>query len=720
MKMNLSVEHLIHAVGNHLLISVTDAKGIIVYANPKFCETCGFSENDLIGETHRVLHSGLQSADFYKQTWNTIANGDNWKGLLCNRNKDGDLYWVDTTITPIVNECGVIENFLSLQTNVTALTNGETGHSDTEAKDADCSTSFTEVVSDDKQEDNQYHLAEMVLAQTPEAVMITDTQLKIIKINTAFTKTTGYSEVEIIGQHPRILSSKRHGRAFYQGMWQSLDTYGQWQGEIWNRRKNGNVYPEWLNINSVKNDEGVITYYAGIFSDISHHHNVRQKLHDLAYYDALTGLPNRELFQNRLHEAIKLAQRTNKKLAVMFLDLDNFKNINDSLGHLAGDQLLRRVASALSDCIRSTDTVARFGGDEFMVMLVDLEQPRDIRNLADKILSAMEKPIELEDGNVLYISSSIGISVYPDDGLDAESLLKNADTAMYRAKDSGKKTFKFYTAEMSLHFNERLRIEHELRKAIDSGDLSVVYQPQVDAANGKILGFEALARWYHLEKGWVSPMVFIPIAEEAGLIVKIGDWILQEACEQLKKWQLSYSTELTMSVNLSGVQIRADNLVEKVLSVMNACAIKPGSLELELTETSLMANTDSTINTLAELSLKGVKIAIDDFGTGYSSLSYLKRFNIDKIKIDKAFINDITIDKNDAAIVKTIISMAHNMEMKIIAEGVETEEQLKFLIREGCHEVQGFYFCSPQSPSIISSILMSGGYIKPTNKPTAS
>jgi diguanylate cyclase (GGDEF)-like protein/PAS domain S-box-containing protein len=689
--MDLLITHLVDAIDQHVIVSVTDATGNITYVNNKFCDVSGFSWDDVIGKTHRILHSGFQNTSFYKKKWSILSNGNKWKGVLCNSKKNGDLYWVDSTVSPVINDSGIIENFISIQTEITELEKS-------------------------KQALVECQLAENVLAQTPEAVMITDSQLKIIRVNAAFTRTTGYSEAEIKGCLPSILSSKRHDNSFYKAMWDDLNTYGQWQGEVWNRRKDGDIFPEWLNINSVKNKAGMITHYAGIFSDISNQHNVRQKLHDLAYYDALTGLPNRELFQNRLHEAIKLASRNEDKLAVMFLDLDNFKNINDSLGHRTGDQLLKIVADNISNSIRSSDTVARLGGDEFTIILSDIKCHESIKILAEKIIKVMEKPIEIQDGKTLYVSTSIGISIYPDNGNDVESLLKNADTAMYQAKDAGKKSFKFYTPEMSIRFNERVQLESELRQAINNGDLNVVYQPQIECSTGKILGFEALARWYHVQRGWISPVIFIPIAEEAGLISKIGDWVLKEACHQLKKWQDNYSHTLKMSVNISSHQIHDKDLVGKVISIINTSNILKGSLELELTETSLMDNIDSTISTLAELSNHGVSIAIDDFGTGYSSLGYLKRFKIDKLKIDKSFINDITTDSNDAEIVKTIISMAHNLSMNVIAEGVETEAQLNYLINNGCNEVQGFYFCEPKSSSVISGMLMKNCHIMPAGK----
>jgi len=560
---------------------------------------------------------------------------------------------------------------------------------------------------------DQLQLAAMVLESTPEGVVITDVNRTIIKVNPAFTHTTGYSEEEILGKTPSVLNSNRHDAVFFQSMWESINQCGQWQGEIWNRRKDGEIYPEWLNINAISGDDGEVTHYAAIFSDISTQEHVRKQLHNLAYYDALTKLPNRELFRDRLANALAQANRHDESVALMFLDLDHFKNINDSLGHRAGDDLLKAVASTLEACVRNSDTVARLGGDEFIIVIPAVIQVEDIAKVAEKIIYAMEKPFEIEGAHKIHVSTSIGISLYPTDGQNVDALLKNADTAMYRAKEAGRRGYKFYTEEMSQRFAERLTLENELRKAIESDGLTLAYQPQVAIDTGKVVGFEVLARWYHEERGWISPAQFIPIAEETGLIIPIGNWVLQQACEQLKCWQEAFLPELKMAVNLSGFQVHQEGLVDYVLGMVKSSGVAPHTLELELTETSLMDNVESTMDTLSALSAHGIRLAIDDFGTGYSSLSYLKRFDIDKLKIDQSFVRDITVDESEAEIVTTIIAMANNLHLNVIAEGVETAEQLAYLKKNGCNEVQGFYFSPPKSAEAITSMLTASDRITP-------
>ena len=546
--------------------------------------------------------------------------------------------------------------------------------------------------------------------------MITDADLNIIKINPAFTETTGYNEEEIIGQTPAILNSDRQKKSFYTAMWDSINSVGQWQGEIWNRRKDGEIYPEWLNINSISDDEGNITHYVAIFSDISTQEHVRKQLHNLAYYDALTGLPNRELFQDRLKNALAQARRHGESVALIFLDLDRFKNINDTLGHRSGDELLKAVGNMLKRCVRDSDTVARLGGDEFTIIIPDVKHEEDAAKVAEKIVRSMEEPFRIVEGHDIYASTSIGISLYPADGDDVDTLLKNADTAMYRAKEAGRKNYKFYTEQMSARFAERLILENDLRKAVENEALTLAYQPQVMVDSGKITGFEVLARWHHEQMGWISPAHFIAIAEETGLIVQIGDWVLRESCKQLKQWQQQFSPELKMAVNLSGHQMIQEGLVDRVLSVINETGIEARCLELELTETLLMDNIDLNIKTLEALNHSGIRLAIDDFGTGYSSLSYLKRFQIDILKIDQSFVREISSDKNNTEIVTTIIAMANNLHLDVIAEGVESIEQLNFLRENGCEEVQGYYFSPPKSAEAITAMLKAGDRIVPDGK----
>lgn len=559
-----------------------------------------------------------------------------------------------------------------------------------------------------KKAEEQLQLSAMVLENTPEGVMITDPQLKIISVNPAFTRTTGYSPEEMLGMRPGKLSSGRHNGAFYTEMWRSIHETGQWQGEIWNRRKDGEIYPEWLNINVIKNSSGKVINYASIFSDISTQEHVRKRLHNLAYYDALTKLPNRELFHDRLENTLIQSRRHGTHVGLMFLDMDRFKNINDSLGHRVGDEFLKLFAERLQHCVRDMDTVARLGGDEFTIILPDISSPRDVAFVAEKIVNSYATPMNMEDGHELFPSASIGISLYPEDGDKADPLIKNADTAMYRAKEAGRGVYQFYTTEMSANFAERLLIETDLRRAINEKQFTLAYQPQIDLTTGHLVGFEALIRWNHPKKGPISPALFIPIAEESGQIEKLGEWVLTEACRQLKLWQTKYGNKWRMAVNFSGQQLRNQKIIASIENTLQSAGVSSDMLEIELTESTMMDNVESNIEIIDQLSSRGFLLAVDDFGTGYSSLSYLKRFNIDKLKIDQSFVRDITLDNNDAEIVATIIAMAHNLGLQVIAEGVENQQQLDFLRAKGCDEVQGYFISRPKSAQEIDAMLISG------------
>ena len=551
--------------------------------------------------------------------------------------------------------------------------------------------------------EEQMRLSAMVLDNTLEGVMITDDQLNIIMVNPAFIKTTGYSEEEAIGQQPSLLSSGRHDLAFYKNLWKVLKTTGQWQGEIWNRRKDGDIYPEWLNISVIKDEQDNVINYAGVFSDITTQEHVRDRLHNLAYYDALTKLPNRELFHDRLQNALAQSRRQGSMVGLMFLDLDRFKNINDTLGHRAGDELLRAVAAKLQNSTRDMDTVSRLGGDEFTIILPAISGAEDAAKIAQKIIDSFSQSIRLDDGTELFSATSIGISIFPNDGENDEVLIKNADTAMYRAKAAGG-GYQFYTAEMSAQFTELMHLESELHKALDGDELSLAYQPQIDLKTGRLVGMEALARWYHPTLGWISPAKFIPIAEETGLIQQLGDWVIREACLQAAQWRVSIGDDWRMAVNISARQIRGKNLQAYIKKVLKETGVPGHMLELEFTESALIDNIDDIQQLIEKAKDDGIHLSIDDFGTGYSSLSYLKRFSIDKLKIDQSFVRDIVTDKNDASIVKTIINMGHNLDLIVIAEGVETAEQLKFLTENGCDEVQGYYFSPPKLAKEISDI----------------
>ena len=550
----------------------------------------------------------------------------------------------------------------------------------------------------------QLQLSAQVFESSRDAITITDAQGTIITVNEAFTTTTGYPMAEAVGRNPRILQSGRHDKEFYRVMWASIQEHGHWQGEIWNKRKNGEIYPEWLKITAAKNPSQDTTNYIAVFSDISGDISAAERIQRLAYYDTLTDLPNRALLSDRLDLAIAHAKSSGYKCAVLFLDMDRFKNINDALGHSIGDQLLKSVATRLKECVREVDTVARMGGDEFVVVLDGAAETGSILSVARKMLHSLSQPYEVEGHNI-RATPSIGISVYPEDGTDGESLIMNADSAMYHAKENGRNDFKFFVSDMKTKVTEKLFIESDLRKALEHGQFVLYFQPQVDIRTGHIIGAEALIRWNHPTAGLISPAKFIPIAEESGLIIPLGEWILNEACRQNLAWQKAGLTPISIAVNLSAVQFRQPNLCQLIGRVLSDTGLDPHYLELELTEGLVMSNTDSAIATLNGFKEMGVHISIDDFGTGYSSLSYLKHFPIDYLKIDQSFIRDITANPDDAAITTAIINMAQGLNLRTIAEGVETAEQLKFLRLHSCDVVQGYYFSKPVPATEFADIL---------------
>jgi diguanylate cyclase (GGDEF)-like protein/PAS domain S-box-containing protein len=542
--------------------------------------------------------------------------------------------------------------------------------------------------------ERELRLAATVFEKSHQAIAITDAERRIVAVNSAFTGMTDYTRDEVLGKNPKLLSSGRHSREFYRAMRKAIETTDYWGGEVWNRRKNGEIYPVWLGISAVRNETGKITHYVGIFSDITERKAAEEKIHYLAHHDPLTGLPNRSLVQDRLVHALARAARNRRVVALLFLDLDRFKTINDSLGHPTGDRLLQQVALRIRACVRESDTVSRQGGDEFLLVVSDLRDAAEARLIAQKILESLAEPFEI-DNHSIAISFSIGISVYPDDGDDFQSLQRKADIAMYHAKDAGRNTYRFFTEQMNRDSLEKLRLEAHLRRALENREFSLHYQPQVDLATGRVIGAEALIRWHRPELGDIPPGQFIPIAEESGLIIPIGEWVLREACRQNRAWQAAGFAPMTVAVNLSALQFQRGDIVGIVVRILDETGLPPAHLELELTESLLLQNAARTMNALDQLKALGVKLSIDDFGTGYSSLAYLKRLSVDKLKIDQSFVRDLPHDPEDAAIVQAIISMAHGLSLATIAEGVETPEQASILERQGCDEAQGYFYARP-------------------------
>ena len=533
-----------------------------------------------------------------------------------------------------------------------------------------------------------------VFENAGEGVLITDPRGVILQVNRAFSEITGYVREEVIGRTPGLLKSGRHDRDFYQRMWAQLTENGHWQGEVWNRRKDGRVYPEWLSISVVRDDSGEVAHYVGMFSDITAAKRHQERLDRLAYYDPLTELPNRALFQERLRQALSRAKREGQPAAVVFLDLDRFKGINDTLGHSAGDNLLIEVARRLVACVRESDTAARLSGDEFVVVLPQVDGIEGATKVAQKLNAAMAEPFHLL-GQEYFVTTSIGVALYPAHATDVEGLTKAADVAMYEAKSQGRNTYRVYRPDIHAEAHLLFQMEHGLRHALERGELEVFYQPQVEVATGRVMGMEALLRWFHPEKGLISPSRFIPIAEENGMIGEIGEWVLRTACRQRQRWCEQGLAPVYITVNVSNRQLERRDFAEQVAAVLDDCGLEPEWLKLELTETTLMHSREAVSGLLRQLKSLGVHICIDDFGVGYSGLGYLRNLPVDVIKIDRSFIEGVTESPRDEAITRAIIALAQALGVDVVAEGVENIRQLEFLRRYPGADAQGFYFSEP-------------------------
>ncbi|WP_413792940.1 MULTISPECIES: EAL domain-containing protein [unclassified Pseudomonas] len=560
--------------------------------------------------------------------------------------------------------------------------------------DEDCMLTIARDITERHLMQEKLQQAATVFESTAEGVLITDTQQHISAVNRAFTEITGYSETEALGHTPRLLASGLHDSAFYAAMWHQLTAEGHWQGEISNRRKNGELYPSWLTISAVRNRDRQITHFVAVFADISSLKHAQARLDYQAHHDPLTGLPNRTLFESRLLAALNSQQENGGQGAVLFLDLDRFKHINDSLGHPVGDLLLKGIAVRLREQLRDIDTVARLGGDEFIILLPGLQQPSDAEHIAQKLLNGFTAPFQAGE-HEFFISASIGTSLYPQDGCDVATLVKNADAAMYRSKAKGRNRVESYTRDLTAQASERVALEHELRRAIERNELSLSFQPKISLIDNRLVGAEALIRWTHPTFGDVPPEHFIPLAEENGMILQIGDWVLENACRQLCEWNSTYESLGPLSVNLAGAQLRQPNLLGRIEQLLREHQLKPDLLQLEITENFIMSQAEEALTVLYQLKKLGVQLAIDDFGTGYSSLSYLKRLPLDILKIDQSFVRGLPDDPHDAAIVRAIIALGRSMQFTIIAEGVETLAQQQFLAQEGCEQIQGYIVSLP-------------------------
>ena len=614
----------------------------------------------------RVLPDDLASAD--AGFWRVQGGGSIKDVEFRIRRPDGEIRYISASGTAITAEDGQLTELIGINADVT----------------------------EERRKEERLRQAATVFSSTAEGVTITELDGTIIDVNEAFTEITGYAADEVIGQTPSLLQSGRHDADFYRAMWRALEETGQWRGEIWNRRKDGSLYPQLLTVSAVREQDGEPTGYVGVFTDITRIKRSEERLDHLAHHDPLTDLPNRLLLMERLGQSIRHAARHQSMLAVVFVDLDRFKTVNDSLSHTAGDQLLQQVARRFVELVRADDTVARLSGDEFILLLEGAGNADQVTTAITKLMSAFDAPFELEVGEV-RITASMGVALYPQDGTDAATLLRNADAAMYRAKDEGRDSYHFYTKELTTSAFEHLFLENALRYALQREEFQLAYQPQIDLQTGKCVAVEVLLRWEHPEQGTISPDRFIPIAEQSGLIRGIGQWVLQTACAQGKAWLDQGLPFEHLAVNVAGPQVQDPAFADQVQSVLEATGLPARRLELEVTEGFVMHRAPGSIRQLQQIRAKGIEIAIDDFGTGYSSLSYLKQLPIDTLKIDQSFVREIPHDTNDMAISAAVVAMAGELGLKTVAEGVETIAQAHFFRDHGCRLAQGYFFSEPLS-----------------------
>ena len=663
-------------------VVITDTEGTIEYVNPKFEQASGYSAAEAIGQNPRMLKGGERSEEDYEELWQTLSEGKEWRGLFHNKRKDGSMYWESASISPIRGSNGEITHYVGVKEDVTER----------------------------KKAEEQLRMNATVFDTTAEGIMVTDPTGRIKTVNAAFTKITGYEAEEVVGRTPKVLSSGRHDEKFYEDMWKALTQYGNWSGEIWDRRKDGTVYPEWLSIAAIRNDRGEINEYVAIFSDITQRKQSEEQILYQANYDVLTGLPNRTLLMDRLVQTILSARRDDWTFGLMFVDLDRFKIVNDSFGHVTGDELLQAVAERLKGTVRDVDTVARFGGDEFVVLVHGITVADDAMVVANKIIHAISEPFELDNRSV-NIGASVGITLFPWDVSDQENimevantLLSNADMAMYQAKSSGRSRYRFFQSSMQEQIKEHLALEQDLRRALENDEFYLEYQPIHEAYEGEIVAVEALLRWQHPERGIIMPGEFISLAEETGLIGPIGEWVFFNACRQVSEWHQREELFTRLTLNLSTRQRGLGFNSAKLARILGETGLPATALTLEITENLLLEESSEAIDWLNSFKDCGIKLSIDDFGTGYSSLGYLKRFPVDTLKIDRSFVMGLPDDTGDASLVTAIAAMADSLGIDIVAEGVETEAQWRFLRDIGCDHMQGYYFSKPVSPEEIERV----------------
>jgi diguanylate cyclase (GGDEF)-like protein/PAS domain S-box-containing protein len=660
------------------LIYFKTPEGIYLGCNQAFERYAGLPESSIVGNTALSIFDSATALKVRSRDTEMLASG---KAMVCEEwvtYPDGGNICLEVLRTPYFNSAGSVIGLIGIGRNITER----------------------------KRLEEERRLAALVYQHTAEGMLVTDADYHIIAINPACARITGYELQEVLGKSPNIFNSGRQDQYFYDSMWEAINGAGYWHGEMWDRRKNGEIYAKSITINQLLGDDDSLHGYVMLFSDITEKKQSEELIWKQANFDMLTGLPNRRMFRDRLAQEIKKERRAGLSLALLFIDLDHFKEVNDTHGHLVGDDLLVEVARRIRECTRDSDTVARLGGDEFTVILTQLEDSKFAEVVAQKIINCMMEPFVLGE-DVVYVSASIGITLYPDDALEVEQLLKNADQAMYAAKNMGRSRFSYFTYTLQLSAQSRVRLIHDLRVALAADQFRVYFQPIVHLATGRIHKAEALLRWDHPERGMIGPTEFIPLAEESGLIIEIGDWVFREATRWLTRWHGIVPHGFQISVNASPVQFRTEgNIPHDTWSDhLSSLGIPGTAVIIEITEGLLLDADPDIVNRLLRFRDAGIQVAIDDFGTGYSSLAYLKKFDIDYLKIDQSFVRMLGTDNNDRALCEAIIVMAHKLGLGVIAEGVETEEERQWLIDAGCDSMQGFLISEPVTPERFELLL---------------
>ena len=708
-------------------IVVFDGKGRIVSFNPAAERIFGYRAREVVGRSINFLHprpGPRRGKGLIRQYLENDQRkpGGLRRGEDTGRRKDGTRFTMEVTVSELRQNKHTL--FTAVVHDITERIKAEEeireAREKLEQSVEERTRKLTREATDRRRAEGRLRLAAKVIESTNEAVLIADAKYRVTSVNPAFTEITGYQAEEVIGKKPSFHKALRKDKALFAKMQEDMERQGHWEGEFWNKRKNGEDYAQRLSITAITDEAGKVQQYAALIGDITKRKQDEERIRYQANYDSLTGLPNRTLFLDRLNLALARMKRGHEKLGLMFIDLDGFKLVNDTLGHELGDLLLQEAARRLSQSVRRGDTIARLGGDEFTVIMPDLEDPRNGSMVAQRILDTLAKPYNLDEHEA-FVSGSIGITVYPDDGDNASHLLRNADAAMYRAKEQGKANYQFFTADLNEEVKERLVLKNSLIKARQGKEFALHYQPKLEIRSGRVTSVEALMRWNNQEFGIVSPAKFIPIMEETGMVMEIGEWVIRTACTQYRKWRDEGLAPLRVAVNLSARQLREPNFISVVERVLKKTGVAPEALEIEITENMLMTDATNSVVALDTLHDMGIHIAMDDFGTGYSSLNYLKRFPIDTIKIDGTFIADIETNPEEVEIVKAIITMGHSLNRRVAAEGVETKGQLSILKEYGCDEIQGYYLCPPKPAESMTAFLRenTGDKAKPRRPRTA-